>query len=120
MNLLAKAKIASVGTTVRTAAADIDPQSMLKLEMNPANAVGIVLLLSLFIKVTDKKSSFQQLTKLKTKLAATPGSITGTKTLNNAPSREQPSIIAASSKASGTFSKKPRSMIVQNGMQIAM
>ncbi|MHA4772969.1 hypothetical protein L1085_000475 [Streptomyces sp. MSC1_001] len=49
-----------VGRIVRTAAADIEPQSMLKLEMNPFRAVGTVLLSSLFISVTERKSSFQQ------------------------------------------------------------
>ena len=105
---------------VSTAAAAIGPHSMLKLEMKPLRAVGMVLLLSEFISVTDRNSSFQQLTKLKMNAAMIPGVITGTITRNSALSREQPSTIAASSRASGTFSKKPRSMIVQNGMQTAM
>ena len=75
---------------------------------------------SVFIRTTDRNSSFQQFTKLKMNAAMIPGVITGTSTRNRAPKREHPSIIAASSRASGTFSKNPRSMTVENGMQTAM
>ena len=67
-----------VGKIVNTAAADIGPHSMLKLEMKLFNAVGIVRLESELIRVTDKNSSFQILTKLKMKVAVIPGNITGT------------------------------------------
>ena len=117
---LARANITIVGRIVSTAAALMEPQSMLNVEMKPLSAEGTVRFASVFISTTDRNSSFQQFTKLKMNAAMMPGVITGTSTRNSAPSREQPSIIAASSSASGTFSKKPRSMTVENGMQIAM
>jgi len=52
-------------------------------------------------------------------VAATPGSITGITTRASATSREAPSTCAASSSATGTFSKKPRMMIVLNGTSMA-
>ena len=88
--------------------------------MKPFSAVGMVLFASCSCSVTERNSSFQQFTKLKMNAATMPGFITGTMTRNSAPKREQPSIIAASSRASGMFAKKPRSMIVLNGMQTAM
>src|SRR2546425_13091028 len=87
--------------------------------MKPFSAAGTVLLLSLFSSVTDRNNSFQQLTKLKMYDAAIPGVITGTSTRNSADSREQPSTIAASSSDAGTFSKNPRSITVQSGIDIA-
>jgi hypothetical protein len=88
--------------------------------MKPLRAVGTVLFASEVSSVTDRNSSFQQLTKLKMNAATMPGVMTGTRMRKSAPMRLQPSIMAASSSASGTFSKKPRSMIVENGMHMAM
>src|SRR5699024_10369216 len=117
---LAAAKSTMVGTRVSTAAADIGPHSILKLEMKLFRAVGIVRFSSVLISVTDRNSSFQLLTKLKMYVATMPGVITGTMTRHSALNREQPSIMAASSRLSGTLSKKPRSMMTANGMVMAM
>src|SRR6056297_2026352 len=82
------------------------------LEMNEYSATGTVILESLFKNNAAVNISFQFCTKEKLKIAATPGSIKGKVTLNNAFKRVQPSIKADSSNETGILTKNPLAIMV--------
>src|ERR1022692_1461199 len=65
-----------------------------------------VRMLARFIIVNASRNSSQALTKARIAAVNTPGADSGMTTLNNAPMREQPSIIAAASRSGGISWKK--------------
>src|SRR3990172_5975232 len=68
------------------------------------------------VRITAYKNSFQQYRKARMAVAAIPGIASGRLTRTNAPKREQPSIMAASSSSTGTSSKKPIIIQVLSGI----
>ena len=60
-------------------------------------------------------NSFQLVMKTKTEVATRPGATNGSRIRKNAPSRLEPSTIAASSSSFGMFTRKPRSIQTANG-----
>ena len=73
-----------VGTRDMMVPAAISPHLISYLRIRPLSPTGMVLNLSTSINMTAIKSSFQELINAKINVAAIPGMITGTTTLNNA------------------------------------
>ena len=64
--------------------------------------------------------SFQAWMKPKMAVATRPGATSGNTIRMNAPTRVAPSIIAASSRSTGTLVTNPRSVQIMNGSTTAM
>ena len=67
-----------------------------------------------------KMYSFQAVMKTKTEVATSPGATSGSRIRTNAPSRLEPSTIAASSSSRGTPRMNPRSVQTANGSRNVM
>src|SRR5581483_6666351 len=68
-----------------------------------------------FRRIRAKMYSFQLVMNANTEVATRPGATSGRRIRVNAPSRVEPSTIAASSSSSGIPTMKPRSVHTQNG-----
>ena len=73
-----------VGTSDMTVPAAISPHLISYLRIRPLSPTGMVLNLSTSINMTAMKSSFHELINANINVAAMPGMMTGTTTLNNA------------------------------------
>ena len=76
----------------------------------------IMVLVSIPVSTTAKRNSFQVAMNENSATTAMPGAMIGTTTRTRAPSREQPSIMAASSISTGKSRRKPTSSHTANGM----
>ncbi len=72
------------------------------------------------ISVSARMNSFQAWMNANTAVATSPGAISGNVIRQNAPQREAPSIIAASSSSTGSAATNPRSVHTVNGSTNAM
>ena len=75
-----------------------------------------MVLVSMPVSTTAKRNSFQVAMKANSATTAMPGAMIGTTTRTSEPSREQPSIIAASSISTGKSRRKPTSSHTAKGM----
>ena len=75
-----------------------------------------VRMLTRFIIVSASRNSSQALTNARIAAVNTPGADSGITTLNSAPTREQPSIIAAASRSGGMSWKKLAITSVHTGI----
>jgi hypothetical protein len=94
----------------------IAPQSTKRLppERSARNTVTVCLEPS-WSSVLAKMYSFQLVMNANTDVATSPGATSGSRIRRKAPSRVEPSTIAASSRSFGIPSTKPRSVHTQNG-----
>ena len=79
-----------------------------------SHTVTVCLLWSLS-RIRAKMYSFQLVMNANTDVATSPGAISGSRMRTNAPSRVDPSTIAASSSSRGIPMMKPRSVQTENG-----
>src|SRR5262245_45559419 len=107
---------AKAGSTPSTTEAEASPKNMsVPPDVNDVTST-IIVLVSMPVSTMANRNSFQVAMNENSATTAMPGAMIGTTTCASARSREQPSIMAASSISTGKSRRKPTRSQTENGM----